>query len=129
MLDRESPRFTQSLAVCWGVFFGYPVTAIQAFIDHAAHKRGWLQLEKHEVPVPYVGTSFIPCVDLKHVTPEELERILNRNRFAPWKFEIKPRTFKSVPEQEQVFYHAMRTNPAFVRACEQTISNIKLYSA
>lgn len=126
-----TPLASQVKAVALGVFFGYPVSAIQAYLTMMAHRRDWITLTKEEASAAYgsdvLGLGFIPAPEHANLDRGDLCFLINSQRYASWPFGDKMTPVPPEPKIEEELAARLKDR-AFNLRVEKALEQLKLYT-
>ena len=126
-----TPLASQVKAVALGIFYGYPLSAIQAYLTMMAHRRGWLTLTDEELHTAYGsdehGLGFIPAHEHTHLEKSDLCFLINSQRYASWPFGDKN---VGIPPEQQIDAELAQRlkDRAFNLRVQKALDELKLYT-
>lgn len=126
-----TPLASQVKAVALGIFFGYPVPAIQAYLTMMAHRRGWITLTEEEACTSYGrdvhSLGFIPAPEHAEMSRADLCFLVNSQRYASWPFGDKMTPVPPEPKIEEELAARLKDR-AFNLRVEKALEQLKLYT-
>jgi hypothetical protein len=113
--------FRVAATIMQGVYYGYPLECVQAFV--LMRFKG--ALPNHPEDNPYQGTGYVPSAELFQRPVEEVVGLINQHRFARLPFSLTTPDLIHHEEARRAYTELMRDDPRFKRRYNEYTSAIR----